>query len=112
MARTALTPITAAFTGANAPAVAANADGNMVPPSSIVMVINGSGGSINVTISTPATVQGLAVAEQVTAVPAGESRFFGPFPAEVFAQVSGADAGQVYIDYSAVTTVTVRTLAV
>lgn len=66
-------------------------------------VKNGSGSSINVTISTPGNVDGLAVADLVVAVPAttGE-RMIGPFPPGIYNQSDG----NVYVDYSSGTSVT------
>lgn len=70
-------------------------------------VKNGSGGSINVTISkqvSTKTVPGvgsLAVADIVVAVAAGAEKFIGPFPA---AYVDSS--GFVNVAYSAITTVT------
>jgi hypothetical protein len=66
-------------------------------------VLNGSGGSINVTFTTPALVQGIAVSDPVVAVGAGVRKKIGPFPTELFNDANGA----VGVAYSAVTTVTV-----
>lgn len=70
-------------------------------------VKNGSGVSVNVTITavkTSATVPGVGVvtiSDEVVAVPAGEERMIGPFT-EAYMDTDGT----VTIDYSATTTVT------
>lgn len=71
-----------------------------------VMVTNGSGAPINVTIQTPATAAGLAVEERIVAVAAGATKLIGPFPREIYGQPSGADKGRVYVNYSAQASVT------
>jgi hypothetical protein len=40
-----------------------------------IHIINGSGGSVNITLTTPYTLDGLALADRVIAVPASEERF-------------------------------------
>lgn len=63
-------------TGLNATANAASVGGDKVRPDSIIRVINGSAGSITVTMVTPQTVDGdLAVADRDVVVPAGEARY-------------------------------------
>lgn len=71
-----------------------------------LMVTNASGGSITVTVQTPATQAGLAVAEDIVSVAAAATKLIGPFPKGTYGQPSGADAGRVYVDYSAVASVT------
>lgn len=41
----------------------------------VLHVKNGSGVSTNVTLATPGTVEGLAIADRTVAVPAGQDRF-------------------------------------
>ena len=69
-------------------------------------VKNGGGSSINVTIDTPNTVDGLAISNLVVAVPAGGERIIGPFPTNIYNQLDG----KVYVDWSGVTSVTVACL--
>lgn len=69
-------------------------------------VKNGGGSSINVTIDTPGTVDGLAVGNLIVAVPNGGERIIGPFPQNIYNQVDG----KVYVDWSAVTSVTAAVL--
>lgn len=65
-------------------------------------VLNGSGGSINVTVQTPNTVDGNAISDKVVAVAAGARKKFGPYPRQHYNQGSE----EVYVDISAVTSVT------
>lgn len=83
---------------------AANTDGHQVvaQPGLVAIVRNGSGGSIDVTVPTPATVKGLAIADRLVPVPAGATRAVDLSGAE-YLQADGL----VYINYSAITTVTV-----
>jgi hypothetical protein len=91
-----------------APALTApTVDGDVIDVGKVrLWVMNGSGGSINVTVQTPATVRGLDVSELVVAVAAGQTALLGPFPKDVFGRTSGADQGRAYVDYSAVASVT------
>jgi hypothetical protein len=83
------------------------ADGDVIDSGAVaLMVTNGSGGSINVTVQTPATQSGLAVAEQIVAVGAGATKLIGPVPAGTYARPSGLDEGRVYVDYSSQTSIT------
>lgn len=110
MARTALTVTNFVEAGITHAAVAAHVDGNMWDNTGteVLMVINGSGGSINVTIQTQQTVNGLAIADRVVAVGAGVTKFIGSFqPLNLWNVSGGADNGKIYVDYSAVTSVTV-----
>lgn len=105
MARTALTVQQIVRTGLNATFAAADGtnqnqfanDGR-----TYLHVKNGGGSSINVTIDTPGSVDGLAVSNLVVAVPNGGERIIGPFPTNIYNQTDG----NVYVDWSAVTSVT------
>lgn len=72
-----------------------------------LIVKNGGGAPITVTITTPATVRGLAVADPAVSVPAGAERWIGPFARDAF----GNADGQVDIAYSGVTSVTVAAVS-
>lgn len=74
-------------------------------------VRNASGSSITVTITTPGTIDGLAIADKTFTVPATTGdRWWKGDPA-VYNQPDGAtDAGEVYVDYSAVTSVTIAVM--
>jgi hypothetical protein len=108
MARTAINYQQIARTGLETAYSAAVADGGKFSNDGrmFLHVKNGAGAPINVTIQTPGTVDGLAVAEQVVAVTNAEERMIGPFPPNIYNQTDG----MVYVDYSAVTDVTVALL--
>lgn len=115
MARTALVSQPVVDEGIVPAYTAANVDGHTIDGGGdvILHVKNGSAASINVTIQTAATQDGLAVAEQVVAIAAGAEKFIGPFNPSTYDRASGAtDAGKVYVDFSAVTTVTLAALGV
>ena len=70
-----------------------------------IEAVNGSGGSITVTIVTPKnTSYGAAIADIAVAVAAGTTRKIGPFPREHFADT---DDGLADITYSATGSLTV-----
>jgi hypothetical protein len=108
MARADLTAQQVTTAGLNPSFVAAVADGDVFDAGRVALwVENGSASTVTITIPTPTTVSGLAVAEAGGTVPAGGFRLFGPFPRSVFGQpVGDADAGRVHVNYSAVTDVT------
>lgn len=95
-------------TGLEQTYASANADGNKFSNDGrmFLHVKNGAGAPIDVTIQTPGTVDGLAVADQVVTVTNGEERMIGPFPANIYNQ----DDRMVYVDYSSATSVTVAVL--
>lgn len=71
-----LTTVQVTSSGVNPTANAATDTGDKVRPGSIVQFINGSGGTITVTMVTPGTYDGdLAIGDRTVAVPASESRF-------------------------------------
>lgn len=94
-----------------APAVSPN--GDVIDAGKVMLLVkNGSGASINVTVTATATVTGLLVSNLVVPVAAAAEEIIGPFPAKTFGQPAGAnqsggnDQGRVYVDYSAVASVT------
>jgi len=74
--------------------------------SEFIHVKNGHSGAQTVTIATPATVDGLAVADRAVAVPAGEERVIGPFPRSTYNDA----AGKVQLTYSGVTLLTLAVM--
>jgi hypothetical protein len=83
------------------------ADGDIVDTGDVrVWVHNGSGGSINVTVTATATVEGLAVGNLVVAVAAGTDALIGPIPKTAFGQKTGDHKGRAFVDYSSQTSVT------
>jgi hypothetical protein len=77
-----------------------------------LQVVNDSGGSINVTISSyPTNPQstppsGLTVGDQVVAVPAGQSKLIGPFPPSIYSDTSN----YAHVVCSAVTDILIKAL--
>jgi hypothetical protein len=115
MARTALATQDVTNEGLEAVYTAANVDGHTCDggDSVILHVINGDGADKTVTIQTPGTVGGLAIADRAVVVTAGEERFIRLGPSRVFDRpAGGADPGEVYVDFSAVTSVTVAALGI
>lgn len=109
MARTDLALQTLSYAGITPAYEAGNVDGHMFNNRGrqFVVVKNGSAAAINATFVTPVTVGGRAVADDVVAVAAGGEKMIGPFEERTFNQSSGADVGKVYVDLSAVASVTV-----
>lgn len=109
MARTSVVTQNFVRTGlveALAPAVIA---GEIIDGGNTALVVNNGGGApITVTVTSTYTQDGLALANLVVTVAAGVTRRIGPFPSRTFVQPSTAveGAGRVLVDYSAVTSVT------
>lgn len=110
MARTALASQTATEAGIVPTFSAANAAGHSISPGAMLYVKNGGGGSINVTIQTPATFRGKDVAETVVAVGAGVDKIIGGLDRASYVRTSAPDKGTIYVDFSGVTSVTVAAL--
>ncbi len=108
MARTAITAQRVAVAGIALATEPANVDGNSVVLDSrrILFVKNASAASVNVTLPTTTTLEGLTVGNRVIAVPAAAERFIRP------SSTSAQPTGSVNVDYSAVTSVTVAVLEV
>lgn len=90
-------------------AAAGGGDGFLPSDRTFVRVSNAGGGAITVTFATPKTVDAgggstLAVADGGGSVTNGQSRLFGPFPADLYADTT---TGLCNITYSGVTSVTV-----
>lgn len=115
MARAELSLQAIARTGLNATYSGAVTDGHAIDNVShktLIHVKNASGGSVDVTVITQNTVDGLAIADLVVAVPASEERMIGPFPHAVYCK-NDTDLSithAVWIDYSATTSVTIAAL--
>ena len=91
---------------------AVNVDGNMFANNGkqFLWIDNPNGATCTVTIQTPKTIGGLAVAEQTVAIPTTQAALIGPFATGIYSQISGADQGKVYVDYSIDTSVTAALL--
>jgi hypothetical protein len=91
---------------------AANVDGHTVANTAagkrFISVLNEDASPINVTVVTPGTVHGLAIADLVVAVPAGDNLMIGPFPPSTFNQGDGT----VHVDFSAVSDITCAALSI
>lgn len=72
----------------------------------VLVVKNGDVAGKTVTIASPRTVDGQAVADPAIAVAAGEVRMIGPFSQSTYNQ-GGSDVGKVYVDFDADTSVEV-----
>ena len=106
MARVLLTLAQMSHSGTELVPVAAEAAGNAIANTGNqwLYVNNGSGGTIVVTILTPLTVEGIAVAEITKSLLAGEDWIFGTFSTRIFNQANG----EVHIDYDGVSSLTVQ----
>lgn len=103
-----LTAQTTGVTGTTLTSVTPAAGGDTVPVGSHVLVRNGSGASINVTVETPGNdTYGQARPDIVTAVAAGAVAKFGPFPADLADPVTGV----VKVTCSATASVELRVVA-
>jgi len=92
MARQALAVQSTVRTGLKATYSAAHADGhafNNAREDVFLHVKNGGAGAVAVTIATPGTIDGLAIPDLTVSIPAGEDRFIGPFPKELYGQSDG-----------------------
>lgn len=106
-----LTPSTASLSGVVLPSTAAGVSGDKFAADgrNVLIVNNGSGSSINVTITSQAVAgPGLAKTDLVVAVANGVTKVIGPFPPGAFADSNG----QVNVAYSSATSVTVGVLTV
>lgn len=115
MARAELTLQTSVRTGLNPTYSSAATDGHAVNNAShkvLLHVKNASGSSMNVTVSTPNTVDGNAISEKVVAVPNGEDRMIGPYPHAVYCKndTTLSITHAIWVDYSATTSVTVAAI--
>ena len=108
MARTALTVQEISLAGITPSYAAAEADGNsFANDGDVLLQVKNAGSEITVTIQTPMKVGGVDVAEVTVTIPATTGdKMVGPFDPTIFNQ----SAGVVYVDYSAVTTVTVAAI--
>lgn len=76
-------------------------DGDVIDVGRTALYVTNVGASAHdVTVRTPPTQDGLALAELVVSVAAGATVLIGPFPARTFGQpVGSVDAGRAYVDY-------------
>lgn len=104
MARTSVTPQQLTLAGLaptmTAPAGEGADNGDVVDYGRNILVVSNSGTSaVTVTVETPETVDGdLAIADRAVPVAAGATVLI-PLTSVHYRQISGPDAGRVYIDY-------------
>lgn len=98
-----LTGLNATYSAVSASDEFPNTSGNI-----IIHVKNGDASANTVSITTPKTVDGLAVADAGGSVPAGEERFFGPFKRGLFNDGSG----NVTVTHSNTTSNTIAVLRI
>lgn len=105
MARTQLTAQSPTAAGIALAFAAANVDGHSFynTERTMLYVKNGGAASINVTLQTPGIVDGNAVADRVIAVAAGAERLIGRISDAAYNRGDNT----VYVDFSAITSVTV-----
>jgi hypothetical protein len=111
MARTALAIQTVPVTGITPTFTAANVDGHSIATTTrpvILAVTNGSGSPITVTVLVPGTAYGLTFTAPTNSVAAGATDYMKIPNGSPYAQTGASNA--VYVDFSAVTTVTVACL--
>lgn len=109
MPRTSVTTVAASPLGVVSALVTPDVAGSIVDVGNnlTLVVRNGSGGSINVTMQTPApTADGGTVTPVVLAIAAGSTGFISLAPG-LYARPVAPDAGRAYVDYSAITSVLV-----
>lgn len=75
-----------------------------------LLVRNAHTASVTITIPSTFTRDGLPLASRTVVVPNATDRLIGPVAGDNHNQLSGADAGRTYIDYSLVTAITVAVL--
>jgi hypothetical protein len=107
MARVSVTSQELALAGLAPALTGPTVDGDIVEVGkNFLMVTNGSGSPINVTIQVTEKVYDLDVADRVVAVAAGATKFI-PLTLVVYKQPAGdVNAGKALVDYSAVASVT------
>ena len=74
----------------------------------ILLVTNGSGFTLAVTIVTPGTVDGLAIGDRVVDIADGTQEALGPFQRNIY---NDSD-GEVTVNYDAITSVTAAVLKI
>lgn len=107
MARSNLTVNTVVQSGINLPSgTAGTSDGHMFANDGSVFIHakNGNAGARTVVFVTTNTEAGLAYSDLTVSVQgsgtASGEKYLGPFPVGVFNQVTGADTGKVYINFT------------
>lgn len=102
MARVSLATIPVSKAGVASALTASTADGEIVDVGDNLMLVvnNKSASSVTVAVTTPLTVDGLAVSDVSLAVPAGSTGFVALDP-RLFRRDSAPDAGRAYVNCTA-----------
>lgn len=74
----------------------------------VLWVENGSGGELTVTLTTAATVGGVAIADPTVTIANGAKKVIGPFATSIYNDSNG----QVTVAYSATTSVTAAVIRI
>lgn len=107
MARTTLSAQQISRAGLTPSYAAANVDGHALPNGGEeVLHVKTTTNGCTVTLQTPGTVDGQAVADRTVVIGTSSERLIGPFPPGIYNQPSG----EVYVDLSVVTGVTIAAL--
>jgi hypothetical protein len=114
MAYTQTAPVAPTMSGTTVVYSAVPAGGLALLPGSILLVKNGAGASITVTLQVQKQYKGYSLTAPTVTVPAGAELAIGPLPAEMHQIVNQGNAnnGYILVDFSAVTTVTAAILNV
>lgn len=106
MARTQLTATALVPGGGDISASAANVDGHsfLNTGHQLLYISNGDGSATTITFQTPLQIEGQDVAEVTDSLGAGASALYGIFSNRLFNQATG----EVYVDFSKVTSLTVQ----
>jgi hypothetical protein len=90
------------------------AGGLAVLPGSILLVKNGSGSPITLTLNVQKTYKGYSLTSPTIVIAAGAEQAIGPIPAEVHVITNPANSnnGYILVDFSSVTTVTAAVINV
>jgi hypothetical protein len=111
MARTTIAPQETTLAGLNAtmtaaPATGANNGVQFTNDGDTILVVTNGGGSPSVlTLDATGSLAGVALTDTTPSVPAGGTRYFGPFDMQAF-------GGTVGVDFSVITTVTCAAIRV
>jgi hypothetical protein len=86
---------------------AVTVDGDVIDTGRVALYVkNDAVTTVTVTVQTPVTVDGLAVADLAVVVPASSFRLIGPLPVGTFGQPQGdSNAGRALVDYTGTTLV-------
>lgn len=110
MARTALAVQDTSRSGLTPAYTAANVDGHAVANTGREMLhVKTAGTGCTVTLVTPGTVDGQAIADRAIVIGTSAERMIGPFPTGVYNQPGTPD---LWVDFSAVTSVTIAAVRV